>query len=150
MVIRWIYQPFYLCADGNFFRQFLFQVIRMRKAIVRRTNQLMIEAGVQLPMEQWPQYQPKVALIIGFIILFRGKHDVHSQLPDFKTDIVYIKRAFKIGFPSSIEQSMRSIGMTVMTSELSVIFSLRRLSPSLCPAMSRLSIVALPSCAQHL
>jgi len=33
---------------------FFFQVIRMRKAIVRRTTQLMAEAGVQLPMEQLP------------------------------------------------------------------------------------------------
>ncbi|WP_216848946.1 MATE family efflux transporter [Pedobacter sp. L105] len=56
-----------------------------------------------------------LALIIGFVILFRGKHDVHLQLADFKPDYVHIKRAFKIGFPSSIEQSMRAIGMTAMT-----------------------------------
>jgi len=56
-----------------------------------------------------------LALIIGFVILFRGKHDVHLNLNDFKPDLVHIKRAFKIGFPSSIEQSMRAIGMTAMT-----------------------------------
>lgn len=56
-----------------------------------------------------------LALIIGFIILFRGKHDIHLHLSDFKPDLVHIKRAFKIGFPSSIEQSMRAIGMTAMT-----------------------------------
>jgi putative MATE family efflux protein len=56
-----------------------------------------------------------LALIIGFVILFRGKHDIHLRLADFKPDPEHIKRAFKIGFPSSIEQSMRAIGMTAMT-----------------------------------
>jgi putative MATE family efflux protein len=56
-----------------------------------------------------------LALVIGFVILFRGRHDVHLQLADFKPDMAHIKRAFKIGFPSSIEQSMRAIGMTAMT-----------------------------------
>ena len=56
-----------------------------------------------------------IALIIGFVILFRGKHDIHLNIKDFKPDFVHIKRAFKIGFPSSIEQSMRAIGLTAMT-----------------------------------
>lgn len=56
-----------------------------------------------------------LALIIGFVILFRGKHDIQLKLNDFKPDLVHIKRAFKIGMPSSIEQSMRGIGMTAMT-----------------------------------
>jgi len=56
-----------------------------------------------------------VALIIGFVILFRGKHDIELKLADFKPDLAFIKRAFKIGFPSSVEQSMRAIGMTAMT-----------------------------------
>jgi putative MATE family efflux protein len=56
-----------------------------------------------------------LALVIGFVILFRGKHDIHLHLADFKPDPVHIKRAFKIGGPSSIEQSMRAIGMTAMT-----------------------------------
>jgi putative MATE family efflux protein len=56
-----------------------------------------------------------LALIIGFVILFRGKHDIHLHLSDFKPNLVHIKRAFKIGLPSSIEQSMRAIGMTAMT-----------------------------------
>jgi DNA-binding MarR family transcriptional regulator len=33
---------------------FFFQVMRMRKAIFRRTTALMNEAGIQLPMEQLP------------------------------------------------------------------------------------------------
>ncbi len=56
-----------------------------------------------------------LAIIIGFVILLRGKHGIYLQLIDFKPDFVHIKRAFKIGFPSSIEQSMRAIGLTAMT-----------------------------------
>lgn len=56
-----------------------------------------------------------LALIIGFVILFRGKHDIHLHLFNFKPDLEHIKRAFKIGLPSSIELSMRAIGMTAMT-----------------------------------
>ncbi|HEY0174830.1 MAG TPA: MATE family efflux transporter [Pedobacter sp.] len=56
-----------------------------------------------------------LALIIGFVILFRGKHGVQLRLKDLKPDALHIKRAFKIGFPSSIEQSMRAIGLTAMT-----------------------------------
>lgn len=56
-----------------------------------------------------------IALIIGFVILFRGRHDIHLHLHDFKPDKTHIKRAFKIGMPSSIEQSTRAIGMTAMT-----------------------------------
>jgi len=56
-----------------------------------------------------------LALIIGFVVLFRGKHDIHLYFSDFKPDLALIKRAFKIGFPSSVEQSMRAIGMTAMT-----------------------------------
>jgi len=33
---------------------FFFQVMRMRKAIFRRTTMLMTEAGIELPMEQLP------------------------------------------------------------------------------------------------
>lgn len=56
-----------------------------------------------------------LAIIIGFFILFRGKHGIHLQLKDFKPDYKHIKKAFKIGFPSSIEQSMRAIGMMAIT-----------------------------------
>jgi putative MATE family efflux protein len=56
-----------------------------------------------------------LAIIIGFAILFRGKHGIHLQLKDFKPDFKHIKKAFKIGFPSSIEQSMRAVGLTAIT-----------------------------------
>jgi putative MATE family efflux protein len=56
-----------------------------------------------------------IAIVIGFAILLRGRHGIHLQLSDFKPDFVHIKKAFQIGFPSSIEQSMRAIGLTAMT-----------------------------------
>jgi len=60
-------------------------------------------------------FTQSLAIIIGFFILFRGKHGIHLQLKDFKPDYKHIKKAFKIGFPSSIEQSMRAIGMMAIT-----------------------------------
>jgi len=56
-----------------------------------------------------------LAIIIGFAILFRGKHGIHLRIADFKPDYKHIKRAFEIGFPSSIEQSMRALGMMAIT-----------------------------------
>jgi putative MATE family efflux protein len=56
-----------------------------------------------------------IAAIIGFVILFRGKQGIHLRRFNFKPDWQYIKQAFMLGFPASIEQSMRALGLTVMT-----------------------------------
>jgi putative MATE family efflux protein len=56
-----------------------------------------------------------VACVIGFSILFRGKHGVHLSLRDFSPDVKHIRRAFSIGFPASIEQSMRALGIMLLT-----------------------------------
>ncbi|MFL5789364.1 MAG: MATE family efflux transporter [Flavisolibacter sp.] len=56
-----------------------------------------------------------LACIIGFVILFRGRYGIHVQWKDFIPDWFHIKRAFSIGFPASIEQSMRALGLTVLT-----------------------------------
>lgn len=56
-----------------------------------------------------------LAAVIGLIILFRGKQGVHLRLPEFKPDWPLLKRAFYIGFPASIEQSMRALSLMVMT-----------------------------------
>jgi putative MATE family efflux protein len=56
-----------------------------------------------------------IACIIGFVILFRGKHGVHVTRKDFMPDMKHIKKAFSIGLPASIEQSMRALGLMVMT-----------------------------------
>jgi putative MATE family efflux protein len=56
-----------------------------------------------------------IASLIGMGILFRGKHGIHLRRKDFVPDWTYIKRAFNLGFPASIEQSMRGLGLIVMT-----------------------------------
>lgn len=56
-----------------------------------------------------------LAAITGFIILFRGKYGIHLKAKDFLPDWKYVQQAFIIGFPASIEQSMRALGLTLMT-----------------------------------
>ena len=52
---------------------------------------------------------------VGLLILFKGKRGIKLQLRDFILDWKYIKKAVKLGLPSSIEQSLRGLGLTVMT-----------------------------------
>ena len=57
-----------------------------------------------------------IAAAIGLIILFNGKHYIHLRVQDFKPDFKFIKKVFLIGFPSSIDQSARSLTMVFITS----------------------------------
>jgi len=57
-----------------------------------------------------------IAAAIGVLILFNGKHYIHLRLEDFKPDFKFIKKVFLIGFPSSIDQSARSLAMVFVTS----------------------------------
>ena len=56
-----------------------------------------------------------IAAVIGLRILLRGSYGIHLSLPDFKPDFAFMKRAFFLGFPASIEQSARALGLTVLT-----------------------------------
>lgn len=56
-----------------------------------------------------------LATVVSFIILFKGKRGIKLKLMDFIPDLPYIKKAFFLGLPSSIEQSMRGLGLTMMT-----------------------------------
>lgn len=56
-----------------------------------------------------------LAAIIGFYILLGGKFYIHLKISDFKPDFTFIKKAFFLGLPASIEQSARALGMTAMT-----------------------------------
>ena len=56
-----------------------------------------------------------MATVISFVILFKGKRGIQLELRDFIPDFAYIKKAFFLGFPSSIEQSVRGLGVTLMT-----------------------------------
>ncbi|WP_313110971.1 MATE family efflux transporter [Aequorivita sediminis] len=55
-----------------------------------------------------------MASTIGLIILFRGKHGIKISLSSMYFNMENLKRTFNIGFPASIEQSTRALGMTFM------------------------------------
>lgn len=52
---------------------------------------------------------------IGYYILIKGSTDVKLSLRGFSFDGPLLKKAFKIGAPSSIEISARALGLTLMT-----------------------------------
>ena len=56
-----------------------------------------------------------IAAIIGMIILRRGLHGVHVRRADLVPDFTYVKRAFFLGFPASIEMSARALALVMMT-----------------------------------
>jgi putative MATE family efflux protein len=56
-----------------------------------------------------------LAAIIGLVVLLGGRYGIHLAWRDFIPDPTYIKRAFLLGFPASIEQSARALGLTVLT-----------------------------------
>ncbi|HEX2792782.1 MAG TPA: MATE family efflux transporter [Candidatus Paceibacterota bacterium] len=56
-----------------------------------------------------------IAALIGLVVLFRGRHGIQLGWKDFAPDVAYIKRAFFLGFPASIEMSARALALTVMT-----------------------------------
>ena len=51
-----------------------------------------------------------IAAIIGIVVLRRGMHGIHVRAADFIPDFAYIKRAFFLGLPASIEMSARALG----------------------------------------
>ena len=51
-----------------------------------------------------------ISSLIGLIILFRGKYGIKIQRKDFKPDFWFIKKAFVLGIPSSVEMAIRSLG----------------------------------------
>ncbi len=56
-----------------------------------------------------------IAAVIGMVMLFRGKRQLHIKAKDLKLDFQIIKKMFSLGFPASIEQSTRALGMMIMT-----------------------------------
>lgn len=55
-----------------------------------------------------------LALLIGLRLLLRGRWGIQLTLRQFKPDPAFIRRAFALGFPASIEMSARALGMNVM------------------------------------
>jgi putative MATE family efflux protein len=56
-----------------------------------------------------------LAAIIGVVVLRLGRHGIHVRRGDLIPDLAYVKRAFFLGFPASIEMSARALAMMVMT-----------------------------------
>ena len=56
-----------------------------------------------------------ISTIIGVLILIKGKYGLELKIKKYIPDFKLIKTIFKLGLPSSIEMSMRAMGMLVMT-----------------------------------
>lgn len=56
-----------------------------------------------------------IALITGMILLFRGHSGIKIDLKHFRPDYEKILKIVKLGIPTSIEQTSRSIGFIFMT-----------------------------------
>lgn len=55
-----------------------------------------------------------IAATIGLFLLFRGRHGIKISLSSMYFNMENLKRTFNLGFPASIEQSTRALGMTLM------------------------------------
>jgi putative MATE family efflux protein len=56
-----------------------------------------------------------LAALLGMIIFMRGRHGIQLAWRDFRPDFPYLKRAFFLGFPGSVELSTRGLGLMVMS-----------------------------------
>ena len=56
-----------------------------------------------------------LATLAALVLLWRGTYGIRITVPDLKPDLAYIKRAFLLGFPASIELSARALGLIVMS-----------------------------------
>jgi putative MATE family efflux protein len=52
---------------------------------------------------------------LGMLIFLRGQHGIALTWRGFKPDPVYLKRAFFLGLPGSVELSTRALGLMVMS-----------------------------------
>jgi putative MATE family efflux protein len=56
-----------------------------------------------------------LAALLGIVIFLRGRHGIQLSWRDFRPDLPYIKRAFFLGLPGSIELSTRGLGPMLMS-----------------------------------
>lgn len=56
-----------------------------------------------------------ISAIIGLAVLFTGKFGIKLKIADLKPDLEFIKKSFRLGFPSSLEMSVRALGMVLLT-----------------------------------
>lgn len=56
-----------------------------------------------------------MAAFMGLYILFHGKYGIRLKWENLKFDFPLIKKMFILGLPSSIDQSTRALGLTIMS-----------------------------------
>jgi putative MATE family efflux protein len=56
-----------------------------------------------------------IAAALGILVFMRGQHGIQLEWRGFKPDLAYIKRAFMLGLPGSVELSTRALGLMVMS-----------------------------------
>ena len=56
-----------------------------------------------------------LAASAGLLVMLRGRHGIALSWGLFRPDFSYIKKAFFLGFPGSVELSTRSLGLMVMS-----------------------------------
>ncbi|HEY4343499.1 MAG TPA: MATE family efflux transporter [Parvibaculum sp.] len=56
-----------------------------------------------------------IAAVIGIGIFLHGRYGIQIEWRAFAPDLPYIKRAFFLGFPGSVELSTRGLGLMVMS-----------------------------------
>lgn len=56
-----------------------------------------------------------ISAFIGLVILFRGNYGVKISIREMIPDFSFVKKIFFLGLPSSVEMSLRSFGMLMMT-----------------------------------
>lgn len=56
-----------------------------------------------------------LSAFIGLLVLFKGRYGVKISLPSLRLKKEWLGKIFRLGFPSSIEHSSRSLGMLLMT-----------------------------------
>ncbi|MBN9007824.1 MAG: MATE family efflux transporter [Rhizobiales bacterium] len=56
-----------------------------------------------------------LAALLGLVIFLRGRHGIQLTWRGFKPDLPYVKRAFMLGLPGSIELASRGLGPMAMS-----------------------------------
>ncbi len=56
-----------------------------------------------------------LATLAAIVLLWRGTYGIRVTPAGLKPDLAYIRRAFRLGFPASIELSARAVGLIVLS-----------------------------------
>lgn len=56
-----------------------------------------------------------LAALIGMAIFLRGRHGIHLKAENLRPDPIYIRKAFTLGLPGSIDLSTRALGLIAMS-----------------------------------